>query len=44
MTLKTSVSRGREKLLVPFVLVYGEHVLTKSVNLPNVEARQNLYF
>jgi len=44
MTLKTNVEHGREKWIASFVSINGEKMLTKNVNLSNVEASVEIHF
>jgi len=44
MTLKTNVEHRREKSIVSFVSIDGEKVLTKNVNLSNVEAPVEIHY
>ncbi len=43
MTGNTDVKKGREKETAPIVSYYGEKVLTKNVNLSNVEFSLDVY-
>jgi len=44
MTLKTNVEHRREKWIAPFVSIDGEKMLTKNVNLSNVEAPAEIHY